>query len=68
MSSSSQDAGRDVGAEVGSVPSGTVTLLFTDVEDSTRLWDEHSDEMRRSMQRHDGIVRSVIAGHEGYMH
>jgi len=23
------------------LPSGTVTLLFTDIEGSTRLWEEH---------------------------
>jgi class 3 adenylate cyclase len=28
------------------LPSGTVTFLFTDIEGSTCLWEEHPDAMR----------------------
>jgi class 3 adenylate cyclase len=36
------------------VPSGVVTFLFTDVEGSTRLWDEHPEAMQGALTRHDG--------------
>ena len=28
------------------LPQGTVTFLFTDLEGSTRLWEDHPDAMR----------------------
>lgn len=48
-------------------PTGTVTFLFTDVEGSTRLWEQHPDEMRAGLERHDEILRSAIEGHDGYV-
>jgi predicted ATPase/class 3 adenylate cyclase len=47
------------------LPSGTVTFLFTDLEGSTRLWEEHPDEMREALARHDEILRNAIAAHDG---
>lgn len=46
-------------------PTGTVTFLFTDVEASTRKWEDHPDEMRRAMARHDELMQSAIAAHQG---
>ena len=43
-----------------SAPSGTVTFLFTDVEGSTRRWQEDEEGMRAALARHDKIVRSAI--------
>jgi predicted ATPase/class 3 adenylate cyclase/Tfp pilus assembly protein PilF len=47
------------------LPGGTVTFLFTDIEGSTRLWEEHPDAMRRGLARHDVLVRAAIERHEG---
>ena len=47
------------------LPTGTVTFLFTDIEGSTRLWDEVLEAMHRAVERHDEIVRSVIEGNGG---
>jgi hypothetical protein len=41
------------------LPSGTVTCLFTDLEGSTRLWEEYPDAMRGALARHDEILREV---------
>jgi predicted ATPase/class 3 adenylate cyclase len=48
-------------------PTGTVTLLFTDIEGSTRLWDEHPDEMQVALVRHDAVLREVIESAGGYV-
>jgi predicted ATPase/DNA-binding SARP family transcriptional activator len=42
------------------LPSGTVTLLFTDIEGSTRLWDQAPEAMGSALKRHDELLRSVI--------
>ncbi len=49
------------------LPSGTVTFLFTDLEGSTRLWQEHPDAMQVASARHDDLVRAVIEAHDGYV-
>ena len=49
------------------VPSGTVTFLFTDIEGSTRLWEERPDEMRVAVAEHDAIVRAAIELNDGYV-
>jgi predicted ATPase/class 3 adenylate cyclase len=48
-------------------PTGTVTFLFTDIEGSTRLWEEEPVAMRTALARHDEILRSVIEAHGGYV-
>ena len=42
-------------------PSGTVTFLFTDVEGSTRLWEEHPAAMPAALARHDALLRTAVA-------
>lgn len=49
------------------VPSGTVTLLFTDVEGSTRLWDTERDAMAAALRLHDKVVRDAIEQADGYV-
>src|SRR5437868_11460503 len=48
-------------------PTGTVTFLFTDVEDSSRRWEADRNEMARALRRHDSILRRVIGAHGGFV-
>jgi class 3 adenylate cyclase len=47
------------------LPKGTVTFLFTDVEGSTRLAEQHRTAMPRAQVRHDALLREAIAAHGG---
>ena len=47
------------------LPSGTITFLFTDLESSTRLWEEYPDAMQGALARHDEILRREIAANRG---
>ncbi|MSO80016.1 MAG: adenylate/guanylate cyclase domain-containing protein, partial [Acidimicrobiia bacterium] len=52
---------------MSNLPTGTVTFLFTDLEASTRLWEEHPEAMRGALARHDTILREAIEGHAGHV-
>ena len=52
---------------MGELPSGTVTFLFTDLEGSTRLWEEHAEAMQGALARHDELVRAAIDSQDGHV-
>jgi predicted ATPase/class 3 adenylate cyclase len=45
--------------------SGLLTFLFTDLENSTPLWENHPVEMRPASARHDALMRGIIEQHRG---
>lgn len=47
------------------LPTGVVTLLFTDVEGSTRLLHELGDDYGEALQEHRRRLRAAFAEHEG---
>ncbi len=49
------------------LPVGTVTFLFADIEDSTRLWEDAPTDMADAVRVHDQIVRGTIERHGGYV-
>jgi len=42
------------------LPTGTVTFLFTDIEGSSRLWENHGEAMAAALARHDAILRETL--------
>src|SRR3990172_5584926 len=47
------------------LPDGVVTFLLTDVEGSTRIWEEAPDSMMRALQQHDEAIDGAAAAHVG---
>jgi predicted ATPase/class 3 adenylate cyclase/Tfp pilus assembly protein PilF len=43
----------------------TVTFLFTDIEGSTKLWEQYPEVMPSALARHDRIVREAIESQRG---
>ena len=58
-------SGPGEGGGTRELPQGTVTFLFTDLEGSTRRWEEHPAQMRDALARHNTIVRGAVESHGG---
>jgi predicted ATPase/class 3 adenylate cyclase len=58
---------KDTTVQTGSLPSGIVVFLFSDIEGSTRRWESHAAAMRDALRRHDKVVRSAIEARRGYV-
>ncbi|GAH62701.1 unnamed protein product, partial [marine sediment metagenome] len=49
------------------LPTGTVTFLFTDIQGSTKLWQNYPHKMNKVLPRHDEILRSAIESNNGWV-
>ncbi len=54
-------------SRAAAIPTGTVTLLFTDVEGSTRLWEAEPEQMAQALRRHDELLRTAVDEAGGYV-
>ena len=52
---------------MSTLPTGTVTFLFTDLEGSALLWETHPDTMRADLARHDALLRAAIQENGGHV-
>src|SRR6516164_9386806 len=46
-------------------PPHVVTFLFTDIEGSTRLWEQEPERMRLALAHHDAIARAAVERNRG---
>jgi class 3 adenylate cyclase len=54
-------------ASASALPTGTVTLLFTDIEGSTQHWEEQRAAMSDALRKHDELIRSAIETNGGHV-
>ena len=47
------------------LPSGTVTFLFTDIQGSTPLWEQKPGAMKTAVARHHALLRQAIESNGG---
>jgi predicted ATPase/class 3 adenylate cyclase len=52
---------------MSTVPTGTVSFLFTDIEGSTRLWQLHPEAMKAALDRHHVLLQQAIEANGGYV-
>jgi predicted ATPase/class 3 adenylate cyclase len=48
-----------------SLPTGTMTFLFTDIEGSTRLWAQQPEAMDPAVSRHFALAAEIVVQHDG---
>jgi predicted ATPase/class 3 adenylate cyclase len=49
------------------LPTGTVTFLFTDIEGSTKLAQHYPDQWESLREQHHAILHSAMDAHNGYV-
>ncbi len=49
------------------LPTGTVTFLFSDLEGSTRLWEEREEVMPDALARHEALAAEIFTRHAGVL-
>eukprot|EP00002_Diphylleia_rotans_P013188 TRINITY_DN256_c1_g2_i1.p1 TRINITY_DN256_c1_g2~~TRINITY_DN256_c1_g2_i1.p1 ORF type:complete len:2532 (-),score=481.87 TRINITY_DN256_c1_g2_i1:2062-8733(-) len=47
-------------------PSGSVALVFTDIQSSTSLWDKYPEDMLTALNMHNEVLREAIKRNNGY--
>jgi predicted ATPase/class 3 adenylate cyclase len=49
------------------LPTGTVTFLFSDIEGSTKRWEQQRAAMPEALLRHEEFLRTAMEAHSGYV-
>eukprot|EP00817_Percolomonadidae_sp_ATCC50343_P003580 CAMPEP_0117426718 /NCGR_PEP_ID=MMETSP0758-20121206/6755_1 /TAXON_ID=63605 /ORGANISM="Percolomonas cosmopolitus, Strain AE-1 (ATCC 50343)" /LENGTH=709 /DNA_ID=CAMNT_0005212013 /DNA_START=519 /DNA_END=2645 /DNA_ORIENTATION=- len=52
--------------DYGDAPQGEVALVFTDIQDSTKLWEHDQEAMQSAVMIHNRVMREAILEFNGY--
>jgi predicted ATPase/class 3 adenylate cyclase len=61
------EAGTEQSKSPVSLPTGTVTFLFSDVEGSSQRWEQHREAMRSVVARQEQVLDAAISSNGGYV-
>ena len=50
------------------LPTGTISFPFTDIEGSTRRWEDHPVEIREALARHNRILVGAVESSGGILY
>jgi predicted ATPase/class 3 adenylate cyclase len=53
---------------MSTIPTGTVTFLFSDIEGSTQRWEKDRNSMQAAFNRQEEIMRIAMENHGGYVY
>src|SRR5580698_698772 len=56
-----------VGTQQSELPTGVVTFVFTDVEGSSQLWEDHPEEMTQALADHDRLIAEAVESGHGWL-
>jgi class 3 adenylate cyclase len=56
-----------VGTQQRELPTGVVTFVFTDVEGSSQLWEDHPEEMTQALADHDRLIADAVEVGQGWL-
>jgi class 3 adenylate cyclase len=48
------------------IPKGKVSIVITDIQGSTRMWEQNAPAMKDALDIHDAIIRKCYAKQSGY--
>jgi predicted ATPase/DNA-binding SARP family transcriptional activator len=51
--------------DAGDLPTGVVTFLLTDIEDSSGLWEADAGAMAAALELHDELIAQAVHEHDG---
>ncbi len=63
--SSQRNRWSSIVTAMGGLPEGVVTFVFTDIEGSTRLWEDAPEAMMNALAQHDNAIDEAVAAHSG---
>ena len=58
--------GIEAGQRESEPPTGPMAIVFTDIQDSTALWEDTPIAMREAIAVHNSVIRRITGLHSGY--